>query len=200
MRIFLLVSFSILSLILASPCLGADYAKGKAAYNSADYETALAEWLPLAESGNVDAQFGIGQMNANGFGVAMNDAEALRWFSLAAEQGHADAMQNIAIMHANGWGLPQSDAEAFKWYGLAAENGVTAAQVALARMLSDGYWEVQDKVLAYQWLNIAAELGNGSASAKRDDLGAKMSAAEISEADRMTGVWVETYRIQLANK
>jgi TPR repeat protein len=199
MRTFFLVAFAILSLVLAPLSLGADFGKGQSAYNSADYETAIAEWRQLAEDGHVKAQFGMGQLYSNGFGVAMNDAEALQWFSLAAEQGHADAMQSIAVMHANGWGVPQSDAEAFKWYGLAAENGVTAAQVAVARMLTDGYWEVQDNVRAYKWLNVAVELGDGSAAGKRDDLAGKMTADQISEANATTEVWMERYRVQLAN-
>ena len=148
MRKFLSISLTILLVFLAPQTWGADFVKGQEAYNCADYETAIAEWSVLAESGSANAQFSMGLLYTNGFGVPMDDAAALNWYTLAADQGYADAMHSIAIMHANGWGVPQSDAEAFKWYGLAAENGVPVAQIALARMLSDGYWEVQDLVLA----------------------------------------------------
>ena len=35
----------------------ADYYKGVAAYDAGDYATALAEWKPLAEQGDADAQY-----------------------------------------------------------------------------------------------------------------------------------------------
>ena len=200
MRIFLLLALAALSLLIALPAFGGDFAKGQEAYNSADYETAIAEWETLAQSGDARAQVGMASLYSNGFGVPFDDAEALKWYSLAADQGHAEAMCKIAIMHANGWGVPQSDAEAFKWYGLAAEQGDTMAQVNIARMLSDGYWEVQDKPQAYKWLSIAAEMGEISASGKRDELGAKMSDEEISEGIMEADTWMERYRIQLANK
>jgi hypothetical protein len=200
MRKFLIVPLAIFSLILTSLSWGADYAKGLDAYNSADYEAAMMEWLALAESGHADSQFGMALLYANGFGVALDDAEALKWYGLAAEQGHAESMCNIAIMHANGWGVPQSDAEAFKWYGLAAEEGFAMAQINLARMLSDGYWEVQDEIQAYKWLSVASEMGEIGAAAKREDLARKMTAEQIAEANIFTDAWMERYRTQFARE
>ena len=48
-------------------------------------------WRPLAESGHAAAQYSIGWMYANGEGLSLDEAEALRWWHPAAEQGHADA-------------------------------------------------------------------------------------------------------------
>jgi TPR repeat protein len=200
MRIFILLALAALVLLVALPAFGGDFAKGQEAYNSADYETAIAEWQSLAQSGDDKAQFGMASLYSNGFGVPFDDAEALKWFGLAADQGHAEAMCKIAIMHANGWGVPQSDAEAFKWYGLAAEEGNTMAQVNISRMLSDGYWEVQDKAQAYKWLSIASELGEINANGKREELAAQMSAEEISEGILGADIWMDQYRIQLAIK
>lgn len=52
--------------------LGANFAKGFAAYKSGDYETALGEWMPLAEQGNANAQYNLGQMYNKGEGVLQN--------------------------------------------------------------------------------------------------------------------------------
>ena len=38
---------------LSSPVVAQDFQKGFAAYNAGDYATALQEWKPLAEAGNV---------------------------------------------------------------------------------------------------------------------------------------------------
>ena len=119
------------SLLLATLVWGADFQKGLDAYSSADYETALAEWQPLAEAGDIGSQFGLGQMYGNGFGVTMDDAAAIKWYGLAAGQGHAAAQCNLAVMHQNGWGLPQNDVEAMRLFGLAADQGVTEAMIAL---------------------------------------------------------------------
>lgn len=40
-----------------------------------------------AKQGDVDAQFILGFMYANGKGVSQNDMEAVKWFKKAAEQG-----------------------------------------------------------------------------------------------------------------
>ena len=120
------------SLLLATLVWGADFQKGLDAYSSADYETALAEWQPLAEAGDIGSQFGLGQMYGNGFGVTMDDAAAIKWYGLAAGQGHAAAQCNLAVMHQNGWGLPQNDVAAMRLFGLAADQGVTEPEHRLA--------------------------------------------------------------------
>ena len=142
----------------------------------------------------------MGVLYANGFGVSLDDNEALKWYRLAADQDHANAQCNIAVMHANGWGVPQSDAEAFKWYGLAAEQGVVEAQNALAKMYFGGFGAEQSNVQAYKWYSIASKLGDFNAGAKRDDLVAKMSTDEIAEAEQMASAWLENYQTLHANE
>ena len=193
------IGLAVLALIFSTTGWTADPAKGQEAYNSGDYQTALAEWQPLAEDGYADAQFGLGLMFANGFGVTLNDDQALKWYHLAADQGHAQAQCNIAVMFANGWGVPQSNEEAFKWYSLAAEAGLTEAQFSLAKRYSKGRGIDKDRVAALQWFSIAAELGNTNASFKRDAIAEKLSAAEIAEADRLTGLWMEKNQALLAS-
>ena len=63
-----------------------------------DYGTIFAEWIPLAERGNADAQYRIGMMYEEGRGVTQDYAEAMKWYRLAAEQGVADAQYNIGVM------------------------------------------------------------------------------------------------------
>ncbi len=185
---------AVLPLILSSISWSADAAKGQEAYDLGDYETALTQWQPLAEEGRADSQFGMGLLYANGFGVPLDDDQALKWYRLAADQGHTQAQCNLAVMHANGWGVPQSDDEAFKWYSLAAEQGVAEAQISIGQMYWGGFGAAQDNVQAHMWFTIASELGDYDAAFKRDDIAASMSAEEISEADRLASVWIESYR------
>lgn len=192
--------FTMLALILSPVAWGAEFATGQDAYNSGDYETAITEWQPLAEAGDANGQFGMGLLYANGFGVSLDDAEALKWYGLAAEQNHANAQCNIAVMHANGWGVPQNDAEAFKYYSLAAEQGVIEAQTAVGKMYFGGFGAAKDYVQAHKWFGIAAELGDLNAASKRDDLAARMSADEIATATQMASSWLTNYQALHANQ
>jgi hypothetical protein len=198
MRICQLTLLAALPLLLPSIAWSADFATGQVAYDSGDYETALAEWRPLAEAGDADGQFGMGLLYGSGYGVELDDFQALKWYVLAAGQGHAKAQCNIAVMHANGWGVPQSDEEALKWYSLAAEQGVTPAQINVGRMYAGGFGAAEDKVQGHKWFSIAAELGDDDATYNRDILAATMSAEEIAESKRLTMEWLESNQSLLA--
>ena len=198
MRICQLTLLAALPLLLSSIVCSAAFATGQVAYDSGDYETALAEWRPLAEAGDADGQFGMGLLYGNGYGVELDDFQALKWYVLAAGQGHANAQCNIAVMHANGWGVPQSDEEALKWYSLAAEQGVTPAQINVGRMYAGGFGAAEDKVQGHKWFSIAAELGDDDATYNRDILAATMSAEELAESNRLKIEWLETHQSLLA--
>jgi len=117
-----------------------------------------------AEKGVAKAQYNLGMMYANGWGVPQNDQEAIKWYLLAAEQMYAGAKVNIytmarknvpqalkfltkdaengvaeaqislGTMYANGWGVPQNDREAIRWYLLAAEQMYAGAKINIYAM------------------------------------------------------------------
>ena len=110
-------------LILAGPLAAQDYYKGLAAWQAGDYATALQEWLPLAEQGDVEAQFNLGFFYDSGNGVLQDYAEAVKWYRLAAEQGQADAQNNLGVMYANGEGVLQDAVLAHIWLNISGANG-----------------------------------------------------------------------------
>ena len=79
----------------------------------------LADLRALAEAGDTEAQFTLGEFYTAGEGVPQDDAEAVAWYRLAAQQGHAEAQYNLGVMYDNGEGVPQDDVEARRWYNLA---------------------------------------------------------------------------------
>lgn len=174
-------------------CLGADLEKGLAAYNEGDYETVLVECQPLADEGNAAAQFCIGRLYANGFGVAMDDPQALKWYGLAAAQGHSEAQYTLGVMHANGWGVPMDDQEAAKWHRLAAEQGFIAAVTNLANLCASGMGVEQNIVEAHMWYDIAAQLGEYDAEFSRDELASKLSPDELKSAQQMAQDWLKSF-------
>lgn len=187
-------------LLLLTPFVwSADFQNGLDAYNSADYETALAEWQALAEAGDAGSQFGLGQMYGNGFGVMMDDTAAIKWYGLAAEQGHAGAQCNLAVMHQNGWGVPQNDVEAIRLFGLAADQGVTEAMLALGRFYAMDFAEDYDPIQAYKWFSLAVLLDDLDAGAKRDAIFPKMTAEQVAESDALVAAWSGSHTSLLAS-
>ena len=110
----------VVSLFLHTDPALADFDDGAAAYTRGDYATALQEWQPLAEEGNVAAQFNLGLMHYNGKGLAQDFVEAATWFGLAAAQGDAAAQINLGVMYFNGEGIDQDYSQAHFWFTLAA--------------------------------------------------------------------------------
>ena len=168
----------------------ADLTKGLAAYDVGNYETALAECQPPAEAGDPIAQFCLARLYANGFGVSMDDAEALRWYGAAAAQGHAESQFNLAVFHANGWGVPMDEKEAAKWYQLAAEQGFLQAQSTLAKNYHFGRGVEQDLVKAYLWYQIASQSGDDTAQYGRDEVAAQLSPEQLAAAEESVRQWL----------
>lgn len=101
----------------------AGYAEGKAAFDRGDYETALETFQPLAESEDNNAQYHLGILYRNGWGVPQDDNEAARWFRLAAHQDHIAAQYTLGYMYQHGQGLTADIEEAKRWYRKAAYQG-----------------------------------------------------------------------------
>ena len=58
----------------------ADFEAGLAAYQEQDFATALKEWRPLAEHGDLESRFYLSLMYLRGEGVAKDTARAYEWF------------------------------------------------------------------------------------------------------------------------
>ena len=154
----------ILSLLLGSGvAVATDFDKGLKAAQSGDFKTALAEWMPLAEQGNANAQRNLGLMYDNGDGVQENDKTAVKWYTLAAEQGLDQAQSNLGLMYENGIGVQENHETAVKWYTLAAEQGLDQAQSNLGFMYYIGKGVTQDYETSAKWYALAAEQGNSKA-------------------------------------
>lgn len=167
-----------------------DFKKGWEAYSSTDYAAALAEWQDLADAGDPDACYGMGLLYGNGFGVDMNDEQALKWYGIAAERGHAEAQYSLGIMHQNGWGVPIDEELGMEWYLRAADQGVVGAQLALGRVYALDFSEKYDPVAAYKWFSLATKFGDIDAKTKLEFLASRMTPEQVSEAEGKVKEWV----------
>jgi TPR repeat protein len=84
-----------------------------------DLATARKMYEELAERGDPDAQFQLGNMFAEACGAPLDDTKAAKWYRAAAEQGHPDAQIALSVMTRQGLGVPQSAYSAYEWAQLA---------------------------------------------------------------------------------
>jgi TPR repeat protein len=112
-------------------------------------------------------------------------ATALKEWQPLADQGHAEAQSGLGRMYFRGEGVLQNFTEAVKWYRLAAIQGYAAAQLELGTMYFRGEGVLQDYVRSHNWYNIAAANGARHASEWRDLISARMTSADISEAQAL---------------
>src|SRR3954451_11410631 len=101
----------------AAPLSAQSVKSGIAAWQRADYAGAVAIWRPLAERGDVDAAFNLGQAYRLGRGVPLDLPAAKVWFERAANKGHIDAQTTLGLLlFENGDRAP-----GLKWLKIAAD-------------------------------------------------------------------------------
>jgi len=179
------LAFSVLLFFLFGTPTFAGIADGFAAYEIGDYATALKEWRPIAEQGDVDIQILLGAMHEYGDGVDQDYTAAAKWYMLAAEQGQGLAQYQLGNLYKKGLGVTQDYKAAIKWYTLAAEQGNADAQYNLGSMYSQGQGVTQDYSRAYIWLNITVSRGNEVAVTNLNNVQKLMTPAEISKAQEL---------------
>ncbi len=195
---FSCVCLALAVLSLASGTGRADQvADGFAAYQQGDYLAAYRLCRPLAEHGNGDAEFLLGLMYANGKGVRQSNAEAAQWYQAASDDGQDVAQNNLGLMYAAGLGVRHSYTEAAKLYWLAADQGNPRAQYNLAVAYRDGQGVDPDNVQAFFWYTLSAAAKWDSAiqqqaTMERDELAAKMSPAQVAQAQAKAAAWKPT--------
>jgi uncharacterized protein len=142
----------------------AGFDDGVAAYERNDYTSALDEFLPIAQGGDVSAQFILGFMYEKGLGVPQDDVAAVEWYRKAAIQDDSDAQFILGIMYYKGRGVSQDHKKAVEWYRKAAEQSDAEAQFVLGLMYKDGKGVPKNGGEAARWFKKAA--GQGYASAE----------------------------------
>lgn len=143
-------------LVATAPALSAQSVKaGINAWQNSDYSGAVAIWRPLAEKGDADAEFNLGQAYRLGRGVPTNLAAAKSWFERAATQGHVDAQTTLGLLLFENGDQP----EGLKWLKKAADQGEPRALLVYGTALVNGDSVTQDPALGYAYVSLAAEQG-----------------------------------------
>ena len=145
----------------------ADVKTGVDAWQQGDYAKAIAEWRPLAEAGDPDAQFNLGQAYKLGRGVQSDMAMANNWYRKAAQQGHLRAEDSLGLLM-----FQQGDrAGAMPYLERAASRGEPRAQYIVGTSLFNGDVIGKDWVRAYALMSRASAAGLSQATTSLEQMG-----------------------------
>lgn len=177
MRLRYLVAAALIAFV-AAPLSGQSVKAGIDAWQRADYAGAIAIWRPLAETGDADAQFNLGQAYRLGKGVPLDLGAAQMWFERAATSGHLDAQTTLGLLlFQNG-----NQSGGIKWLSKAAEQGEPRALLVYGTALYNGDGVTQDRILGYAYVSRAAAQGLVPAQQTLSELDQLVSAADRKKA------------------
>lgn len=188
----------------ATTALAGSYEAGLAAFEARDYDSALANWRPLAKEGVAPAQQGLGVLYHDGLGVASDRREAARWFTLAAEQGLAESQYNLGLLLFAGDAIDKDQKAAARWFGLAGDQRHAEANYYLGTMLAGGAVGVsQDDEKAYRRFLLATQSDPepGLAVLARqglDTISRRLSPAQLARIEEAGGPAKQTPAIDAA--
>lgn len=151
---------------VALPAAAQSVRTGVEAWQKGDTASAVAIWRPLAEKGDADAAFNLGQAYRLGKGVPLDLAQAQGWLDRAARKGHLDAQTTLGLLlFQNG-----NRVAAMRWLKGAAEAGEPRALLMVGTALYNGDGVPRDPVTAYAYVSRAAAQGLEPAKATLADM------------------------------
>src|SRR6476620_6441702 len=172
---------AVMAALMSAPLSAQSVKAGIDAWQKADYSTAVAIWRPLAERGDADAQFNLGQAYRLGRGVPISLGQAKTWFERAAASGHLDAQTTLGLLlFQNG-----DQAEGLKWLRRAAEADEPRALLVYGTALYNGDGVTQDRLLGYAYVSRAAASGLAPAKDTLSQLDQLMPVADRAKAMAM---------------
>jgi uncharacterized protein len=161
-------------------CVPTNYNKGMRHYRPNDAAAAVRELKPLAEQGNAEAQFNLGSLYYQGWGVPQDYKEAAEWLRKSAEQGYIFAQVSLGSIYAEGvqGAIRQNYSDALMWFILAAGQGDMEAMelrdTLTERMTPTQIAEAQRLAREFKPLNIHTKsLEEFKALAKQGDTDAQ---------------------------
>lgn len=106
------------------------------AMRAGNYAIAYCIWQPQADAGDANAQYNIGWLYHNGYGLAVDDQQALYWWQQAAEQNHIDARFALASLYTQGGrGVPSDIGKAIPLYIDSLATGDEEVRLILRNLL-----------------------------------------------------------------
>lgn len=120
---------------LATPVFGLSLEEARDLMEAGKFVEAREAMLPLARSGNADAEELIGVMYALGLGVEKDEERAFEWYLRSSLKGHPGAQSGLGWYYELGLGMPAPDlVRAYLWYALSSIGGDPDAVISLEQL------------------------------------------------------------------
>ena len=126
---------------------------------------AFAQLEPLAEQGNINAQFELGNLYSNKNTPNYDIEKAILWYSKAANQGSGYAQNNLGRIYSSVTkkgefpGAKFNDELAFYWMLKAAQQNIPLSQGVVSGMYAFGVGVEKDYKKSFMWVKRAADSG-----------------------------------------
>lgn len=177
--IFGLVAATIAGTSPAAAAAAVTVRSGIEAWQNGDAARAVGIWRSLADKGDQDAAFNLGQAYRLGRGVPADSGEAKRWFQRAARTGHLEAQVSLGLLLFD----VGDRAGALDWLGRAADRGEPRAMLVTGTALFNGDGLRRDAIRGYAYVSRSAAQGLEPAKSTLADMDKVMSVD-----DRKKGV------------
>ena len=169
---------------------GGEYTHNK----QADFSSALKIWQPLAQKGDPEAQFYVGEVYEKGMGRSPDESLAVSWYLRSAENGYAPAQLSLGRMYERGLGVKKNLSKAVAWYQKASN--LTAEEAHYSSVFVNS---------TQKWVNKATTLSGNSAKQqaelKQVDQQLKLTEKELEASIQMVEVlYQEVEKISLRIK
>ena len=115
--------------------------------------------MKLAQKGNAEAQYKVGEMYETGFGVKEDKVEARNWITKASDQGHETAGFKLLYWDIEKNGITDANKAGLDSLRAKAKEGNPQAEYYVGKMYSRGVGVSRDSGKAIKWLNKAAFVG-----------------------------------------
>lgn len=136
---------------------------GMVAKNAKNYELAYANFQPLADSGNSEAQRQLGILYRQGWGVTIDKARAVALFFQSAQSGNSDAELDLGRAYLRGDGVEKNAATAASWYYKATTADNVEAEAELGTLYATGQGVEKDFYTALTLFARAGQQGYAAA-------------------------------------
>jgi len=132
---------------------------GQAAIKNKNYALAAANFKPLADAGDAEAQRMYGNFLMMKCTGLEDDAAGASWLQKAADSGDAIAAGQLGLAYMNGQGVAQDDNKAFALLNKAAQAGQAPAMVNLGYLYLSGRGVPKDLYQGMFWSAKGGEQG-----------------------------------------
>ena len=129
--------------------------EGDRAYRAQDDAKALSHHLPLARSGDREAQYRVAFIYSRDKGVPPNDNEACNWWEAAGNQGDTTSANNLGRCFESGKGRGKSYPLAAQWYRRTTDGGDAYGMYNLGLAYEYGRGVTQSFDVAADWFRKA---------------------------------------------